>query len=362
MQFSFASHGTNRCLCALDQVCEHKGHKADTADPVAINLPGDIVQVRSMLDSHPFVQEVCLTKGKSPTILLYTDQQLADMRRFCCQGNDGTPQSVLGVDRTSNFGPCYVTVLVYTCRAVVRNDTGTHPTFVGPMLLHWDEQYATYVKFFSAVRALLDDIVSSTEVRISPSAVIGSDAENGLTKALCNVFRESTHLFCVKHLRDNVVEHMRDKCGIQQSVVDQLVAEIFDDSGLINADDSAAYSRAAESLALECDTISSTLGQHFRCQVEPTLRTFVFKPGQQHPWVGRHRRNNTTESMKQLLNSVNPHPQHLPELIDQLYEVVSVQMTDLHQSLYAQGSYTLVASFNRFSQPHVTWQAKSPQV
>lgn len=349
-------------MWALDQVRKRKGCKANAANPVAINLPDDIVQVLSMLNSHPFIQKVCLSKGESPTILLYTDQQLADMRRFCCHGNEGRTQSVLGVDRTTNFGPCYVTVLVYTCRAVVRNDTGTHPTFVGPMLLHWDEQYETYVGFFSAVRALLDSTVSGTEVRISSNAVIGSSEEQGLTRALRNVFWESAHLLCVKHLRANIVKYMRNKCGVRRSALNRLVAKIFDDGGLINAVDAAAYNQAAESLASECDAISSTLGQHFRCQVEPTLRVFVFEPSQRHPWVSRHWRNNTAESMKQLLKSVNWHPQRLPELIDRLYEAVSVQMTDLRQSLYDHGSYTLVAPFNKFNQPHDTWQTKSPQV
>jgi len=222
------------------------------------------VTVLGLLNSHPFMQKVCISKGKSPMVLLYTEQQLADMRRFFCSVADGiTPRSVLGVNRTFNLGLCFVMVVVYSCRAVIRNDSRTHPTFdvfIGPMFLHWDGQYSTYVEFFSALRTCLDSTVSSTELRLSSGAVIGSDEEKGLTKALRDVFSEFTHLLCVKHLRDNIIDYMRNKCGVQQSVHNRLVAKMFDDCGLINANDSVAFTQAAETLALECDTASPTLG------------------------------------------------------------------------------------------------------
>ena len=316
-----------------------------------------------MLHSHPFVQEVSQTKGKSPTVILYTDQQLANMRRFCCPESEGALQSVLSVGRTPNLGPCYVTVIVYTCKAVVRNETRTHPTFVGPMFLHWDEQYSTYHRFFSTVRCLLDSTVSSTEARNSSSAVVGSDEENELTKALRDVFSDCTHLLCAKRLRDSIVSYMRNKCGVEQSVRNRLVAKMFDDGGLIDADDSVAFSQAAESLASECDTVSSTLGQHFRRHIEPALRMFVFEPRQQHPWISRRWTNNAVKSMFHVLKlMIDGQPRRLPELIDRFYTEAHVQMIDLRRSLHGLGNYSLAAPFNKFKQSYMAWHAKSPQV
>ena len=316
--------------------------------------------VLGLLNTHPFVQKVFLSKGKSPTVVLYTQQQLADMKRFCCAGDRSTTRSVLGVYRTFNLGPCFVTVVVYKCRAVVRNDTRTHPTFVGPMFLHWDGHYSTYVDFFTELRTSLDSAVSSMEVRLSSSVVIGTDEEKGLAKAVRDVFRESTHLLCVKHLRDNVVDYMRNKCGVQQSVRNRLVAKMFDDGGLINADDSVAYTQSAEALATECESVSATLAQHFRRHVEPALRTFVFEPRQQHPWVSRRWNNNAAESINHLLKlSIEWHPRRLPELVDRLYKVVSLQMTDLRRALYSHGNYTLAEPFMRFQTPHTDWQGKT---
>ena len=84
--------------------------KKTVTTPASGNLADDVVAVLSLLNTHPFVQKAFLTKGKAPTVVLYTEQQLVDMKRFCCPQSDGVTRSVLGVDRTFNLGPCYVTV------------------------------------------------------------------------------------------------------------------------------------------------------------------------------------------------------------------------------------------------------------
>jgi len=49
---------------------------------------------------------------------------------------------------------------------------------------------------------------------------------------------------------------MRNKSGVQQSVRNRLVAKMFDDGGgLINADDSVAFTQAAEALATQCESV-----------------------------------------------------------------------------------------------------------
>jgi len=101
---------------------------------------------------------------------------------------------------------------------------------------------------------------------------------------------------------------------------------MFDDGGLITADDSVAFSRAAEALATECESVSATLADHFRRRVEPAIRTFVFEPSQQHPWVSRRWTNNAAESVNHLLKlSIEWHPRRLPDLVDRLHKVASIQ-------------------------------------
>jgi hypothetical protein len=328
----------------------------------AANIADDVLDVISMLDSHPFVRKVILGKTKQPLVALYTDDQVADLKRCCCRDGDGVVRSVLGVDRTFNLGPCYVTVVVFNNPSVVRNDTRTSPTFAGPMYLHWDGSYNTYVDMFTHLRSTIDSAVVNTELRLSASVVIGSDAERGLTKAIREVFHESTHLLCVKHLKDNVVDYMRNKCGVQQSRRNQIVDRLFGDGGLVNADDSVAFKERADALAADCESISAVLGQHFVRHVEPALRMFVFEPRQRNNWIRRRWTNNACESINHLLKlSIDWRPRRLQELVDCLYKVVVVHMSDLRRALYSHGNYTVTEPFKRFLVAHTAWQAKTSE-
>jgi hypothetical protein len=42
---------------------------------------------------------------------------------------------------------------------------------------------------------------------------MGSDDESGLTKALDSVFPEATRLLCIKHMKDNVSEYLKNSIG-----------------------------------------------------------------------------------------------------------------------------------------------------
>jgi len=44
-----------------------------------------------------------------------------------------------------------------------------------------------------------------------------------------------------------------------------------------------------------------------------------------------------------------------------IFEVASLQMTDLRRSLYCHGNYTLVEPFSRFQMPHTAWQVKTSE-
>jgi len=115
------------------------------------NIADDLQHVINGVHDNDFIQSVIMNKGRSPAIIAYLPDQIADMRRFCAKD---TPESlrtviVIGIDRTFNLGPCYVTTLVYKNMSVVRTRTDDNPVFVGPVLFHFDAKTDTYVSFFS---------------------------------------------------------------------------------------------------------------------------------------------------------------------------------------------------------------------
>lgn len=119
---------------------------------------------------------------KVPTVILYTEQQICDLKRFCCSA-PASSSSVLGFDKTFNLGQVQVTASAFKHLAVTRKDTGDHPIFAGPMFIHGNSDYLTYSEFFSHPAAKL---------RGTPSQpIVGTDDEKAMKLAISDAFPKS---------------------------------------------------------------------------------------------------------------------------------------------------------------------------
>ena len=76
-----------------------------------------------MVQEQQFVHTVVVAGDKPPTVIVYTDQQLADVKRWCCRPRKCC---ILGVDRTFNLGKCYVSVTTFKYMDVVWNKVYRH--------------------------------------------------------------------------------------------------------------------------------------------------------------------------------------------------------------------------------------------
>ena len=149
-----------------------------------------------------FVRSVKVSQGRVPAAVLYTDDQMKDLQRFCFSG-PLAKTTVLGFDKTFNLSELHVTAAVFKNLAVKRRQTGEHPLFLGPMVLHGTSDFETFHFFFS-------DLSSSSFLRGSPSQpVFIFDDEPALHSALKHVFTESSGLFCTKHMKDNMSEFLK---------------------------------------------------------------------------------------------------------------------------------------------------------
>jgi hypothetical protein len=123
--------------------------KADRQEAVKGNFADEMLRIAGGVQTHPFVQLVTFRAGLSPVIVAYTDEQLTSMKRFCCRSTPARYRSVLGVDRTFNLGPCFVTSIVYKNASVNLQESGSPPIFIGPVMFHFDGNESTY-NFFSS--------------------------------------------------------------------------------------------------------------------------------------------------------------------------------------------------------------------
>jgi len=120
------------------------------------NAADEMQKLVGSVHDHPFVKEVCVRHGKPPIIIAYTEAQLIDLKRCSSASTPLQLRSVVGVDRTFNLGPCYVTITVFKNMALLRKETRDNPIFLGPTMFHFDAKQETYSKFFhqSVMRCL----------------------------------------------------------------------------------------------------------------------------------------------------------------------------------------------------------------
>ena len=163
----------NAKYIAGEKVRTDKGHtqyKNNVADEVQALLTD--------IHKHPFIQEIVQTKGKPPCVILYLYDSLNNIKQFC--STSARNPSVLGIDRTFNFGACFATSLVYQHSNLKRKGTNNSPITLAAIYLHWDGSHETDHRFFAHLESKLGTDIGGTQSRI----VIGSDEEAALTKAI----------------------------------------------------------------------------------------------------------------------------------------------------------------------------------
>ena len=206
------------------------------------NVADQIVLLENMVsDNDKFVRSVIRTNGKTPTIILYTDEQMTDLKNLCCSG-----QSVLGVDKTFNLCDMHITVTCFKQLAVNRPQTGKPPIFIGPLFIHDNSGCETYSHFFHHVKMKL--VTSDTPTN---RLVIGSDDEKALIKTVRTVFHDSTHVLCIRHLCQNTKQQLTDD-AINIHTRNDIINKIFGSDGVVESYDEICFATGVTDLKGSC--------------------------------------------------------------------------------------------------------------
>ncbi|XP_046346407.1 uncharacterized protein LOC124126896 [Haliotis rufescens] len=323
------------------------------------NTADDLISIINSIHTNEFIQEIIQCKGKPPSVILYTQVQIKELKQFCTSASE--KPVVVGVGRTFNLGACFVTLLVFQHPNLHRKGTETHPIMLGPLYLHWDGSYLTYHRFFSHIQALLDSNLGGTQTQ-GKQLVIGSDEERGLIKALRNCFPASTHILCERHIEQNIKRHLRHQAGASDQQIRLIHQKIFGPSGLVNSHDS--YQFELNQMELE-DIVSTTVpdSSSYLSKVIKTIKTDIFLPSKERPKaVPLHWTNNACESMNNIIKlSTNWKSLKIPDLTDKLHTIVKIQYADMRRALYGQGNYQLTPWMAGFKLSNACWTSKSQQ-
>ena len=159
-----------------------------------------------------FIRELKLTP--EPSMILAYDYQLAELEAFC---TEPSYHSVLGIDPTFNLGQFHLTVTTYKQLQLVKPN-GEHPTFVGPLFLHYRKTYSCYNSFSSGLAGL--------NKSLSNICVFGTDGEIALIEAFQQQCKNAIHLTCFTHCRENIKRKLRE-LHVPTDIIKEYVFEIF---------------------------------------------------------------------------------------------------------------------------------------
>ncbi|GFO36306.1 hypothetical protein PoB_006281100 [Plakobranchus ocellatus] len=308
-----------------------------------------IAGVENLQNSLPFVKAVIRRHAKVPCIILYDDQQMQDILRFCCPLVTCL-STVLSFDKTFNLGQANVTLAVYKNLSVYRRTTNKHPVFCEPMFLHWEPDVTTFFTFFHHLKGQMI-LSQGNENQTLP--VLGSDEEKAMRIALAKAFPDTQRLACVPHIEAKLLGFMQDKIGMLQNQRRQLKFQLFQ---LVTS--ALDYIDLIDSLCdFESKITQKKLADHIKKRIHPLLvesKKAIQKPDLDNTnplWM-----NNCCESGNHILKqAVSWKSQKLVDLIHKLHSVVQRQFKELRRALTDAGEFVLCPDFAKFKISRNVW-------
>ena len=311
------------------------------------NFADHIKEIENRVSANDhFIRSVVRLNGKSPCIILYTDEQIEDLKTLCCSG-----QTVWGLDKTFNLCDMHVTMSSYKQLSVTRDTSSEPPLFFGPMYIHDNSDFESYSIFFSHIKAKLSGIDTS-------KLVIGTDDERALVNAITSSFSESRHILCSRHIRQNINQKLTD-AAVDKSDRNMLLNKMFGEDGIINANDTVCFEEKCEEVEQLSQSISRSFLNYFQKRVKENLN----KKRQEPEGIAKTDRqwtNNNCESLNHVLKqTIDWKSQPLMDLIESVKERMESQFKELRRSIVGMGKFMLAESHEQFSVSRGVWAKKT---
>ena len=307
-------------------------------------------------NSH-FIRELKLSP--EPSVIMASDYQLAELEAFC---TDPDYHCILGIDPTFNLGRFNVTVTTYKQLQLVKSN-GEHPTYVGPLFLHYRKTFSCYNSFASGLMGLNKSLTSICS--------FGTDGEVPLIDAFKQQCPLATHLTCFSHCRDNVKRKLRD-LSIPSSVINEYMLEIFGGQsgttfieGLADAvseDDFDAKLMSLEDIWNEREQPYTSSPQFFSYFVKNKSSEFkksMIAPVREKAGLGSHPpeyHNNCPECINNVIKmEVKREKSTLDEFCLKMKSLVEDQEDHLVRAVTRRGEYRLHSAFKQFEMDPLQW-------
>ena len=155
-------------------------------------------------EEQPFLQEILFRSNKQPSYILFLNQSLKDIERFCINTLAPTSfHSILAVDTTYNIGGHYVTQTTYQNLSLFRKDTLKAPWFPGPVLIHRHQEEVDFSYMWQAVKR--------GNSKLKDLALIGTDECQELIQGIiAETHSETGNLLGKEHVLKNILKKLEN--------------------------------------------------------------------------------------------------------------------------------------------------------
>ena len=313
-----------------------------------------------------FIRDV--KAGPDPALVIATDQQLNDLVKFCTSPDEFT---VITVDPTFNLGDFEVTPITYRHLFLQSERTGKSPVFVGPMLIHYRKDFATFLYFASTLVGLRRDL--------ERLQAFGTDGEKALIDAFSHEFGFAIHLLCAIHLRRNVKQHMQS-CNFPDEHRRQTLDDIFGAKrgsvyleGLIDAKSTEEFDSNLAALKLVWDDREAsqpgyTPGFHewFATNKAEDLKSCAIRPIREAAGLGSPPEmftTNASEAVNSVLKSkVDYRRSELHKFVEKMQCLVDEQEKELERAVCRRGKYRFRPAYQHLEVEEVHWFNMTPEM
>ncbi|VDI47108.1 Hypothetical predicted protein [Mytilus galloprovincialis] len=246
------------------------------------NMADNIQTIENMMQKgHSLIKHVAHSPGKTPCVILYTEEMMKDVVNLCCSG-----QTLLGFDKTFNICDIHVTP---SNNFLSRRLKQENRLYLLDPCFYTTVRILIRIVFFPHLKTKLADVDTS-------ELVIGSDQEGSLVKAIVKSFPEATHVLCTRHLKLNLSEKMKNGVGMHRKDRLDIEQRIFGRNGISNADDSAVFEEKCEEVEEFCKEKFPSLKGYFSTVLKPVLKGKIYEP-QNAGRIEREWTNNNSESI-----------------------------------------------------------------
>ena len=313
-----------------------------------------IIEKCKAMSKDRLVREV--VAAPEPTCIIATDQQLADLDRFCCAPRPHN--AILGIDPTFNLGDFYVTCTVYR-HSGMNNKEGKLCLFHGPMFIHQRKLYETYHQFASGLSRL--------QPSLKMLKAFGTDGEQALYSAFHSVFPDADHLRCTVHMKRNIKEKLKSM-AIPSNVSKEFVREIFGyvegttmHCGLIDASSNEEFDTVLDSMQENWNerevpytprASSPQFHSWFLNEKAEDFKECMLPDIRRRNGLGNppafYCTNDNEAANKVLKDEVLYRKSQLPEFVDKMQTMLDAQQKRVIDAIVGEGDFVFVHEFQQF--------------